>query len=1387
MRRGLEDRVWTGAAARLLLLLLLTAAGPSRAITIDEAASELGTAQLTDLSGAAELFFVLDLVDPDPVALVLRLDPSETGGPIRLDALLTDLTVVALRGVDLELLGAGASFRRIGAVRDARGRDGRVFAEPGRVAVRFPTLVPVREVELGDPGGDGATPWEIDPAGLAELGLRVTPVVVPEPGGLLALGLLGLGVARRRRWVPALALLVGLAGVAPAVRAADVIVNSSVDGSIGSLRTALERFARPGDRIVFQVGQVFLDDPLEVPRELTGLSIVGPVAIRPSAGLRGLFTVLADNVTIENVTFQDVNVFTAGFGAVRTGGLAVRGCQFRGDASLFLDQAIACTIESNQFQTQPRGDDIVLGLSRTESCDVIGNTFDSSVPNEISDESSLDLTLRDNTLAHTLFAAPRSGTIEDNRADRLRVYWSDFFGSQSLRIEGNTLRSMRVVRTDVTIRDNTLDGRPAGGASPRIVASLVNSDPKGATGPFRFDGNDVRGGRLGVLYSEVSDERSGAGFLTGNQVRDATDTGMRVLRARRTEVAGNTVEDCGQGTGGEGIDLARPATSEVTVSGNQIRRIRGVGLRVSDPEGAAAVSGNLIEACRAAGVELVGGPARTRLDQNTIRRNDGPGVDVRDADAEARIAGGAIHENGNAGVLARSGSRSEITQVSFRGNAGPGIDLVPLGVTPNEVLKTANDDLDWPEALRIDPDTGQLVGLTVPNGRVEVFAIESGPRQGNPENGEGDRFLGAVVADAAGRFAFPAEGALDCDEVERLTLTATTPGADPVTSEFSPDVACEPPSFVIDLGDREVRCAQDCEEEVFSEGTCSECRVSFDDGTELDCSGVDSVCRPFDALCERCELTAPGLSIDCTGALCGRGFFEGWQCEGDAGECAADFPDGRSFSCPTDLGCTTVVTPSGLDPADAGLVRVTKETIDGDGSFLFPILSTQGPPIAEATIPTEDGVGTSIAQIVTAEPVLIREQLLPPAEIAALDCVGARLLDAVDELSRVVAPPPGATTTCTWVNRFPPPTDVLPSGGVRFPETVTRTGSFGLPPGHRVAVAGENGFAIVDVATGRVPVAGRTTLAFLFRGFTLGAFVLENPFVEDADGLFSYGDGTSQTVFDPEVGEFGLTLLGFEAAADAFHRGGDETVNSAFLVASAGVSELSMAIAEFGSTIDSRLVATFDQFGGFSAPALATGFVTADGSHLLAANNAGILYLLDLAAPRGTAATEVGQVGRSPRRLRCASGLCAVSDFALDRLTLIAWDGGANASILGDIASSQGPLGIDVRPANGAVSIASAGFFDQTVRVTDVTTAGRVLADVALAAPEGCVDPAYAIWLRDAAQSVAVSCNGSDAIAVIPSADFAPAGRDFACGLGFEGALAALAIRGLRRRRLPAR
>jgi hypothetical protein len=147
----------------------------------------------------------------------------------------------------------------------------------------------------------------------------------------------------------------------------------------------------------------------------------------------------------------------------------------------------------------------------------------------------------------------------------------------------------------------------------------------------------------------------------------------------------------------------------------------------------------------------------------------------------------------------------------------------------------------------------------------------------------------------------------------------------------------------------------------------------------------------------------------------------------------------------------------------------------------------------------------------------------------------------------------------------------------------------------------------------------------------------------------------------------------------------------------------------------------------------------------------GRLWVSDPGRPFA-AATLVGDVGDGPRRVRCLAshGICAVSNFDSDSLTIVLWDGEATATIVGSQVVGDGPIGIDLRANGDNVEVISTGFNDNSFTVTTIAPDGSVLASETAAVPEECVNPGHAVWVDESGAGAAVvSCNGSDGYAVV--------------------------------------
>ncbi|MCX6927648.1 MAG: carboxypeptidase regulatory-like domain-containing protein, partial [Verrucomicrobia bacterium] len=169
-------------------------------------------------------------------------------------------------------------------------------------------------------------------------------------------------------------------------------------------------------------------------------------------------------------------------------------------------------------------------------------------------------------------------------------------------------------------------------------------------------------------------------------------------------------------------------------------------------------------------------------------------------------AGNVIAFNAAYGVRIQAGVGNQIRGNSIFSNHDLGIDLSPLGVTPNDL----GDGDTGPNNLQNFPlitavfasGTNALIRGTLnstPNGTfaLDFYADTSGDASGF---GEGERYLGStnVTTDAAGNTAFgftPAGGGTSVALTDVVTATATDAAGN--TSEFSPWTHNSPAPLVI--------------------------------------------------------------------------------------------------------------------------------------------------------------------------------------------------------------------------------------------------------------------------------------------------------------------------------------------------------------------------------------------------------------------------------------------------------------------------------------------------------------------------------------------------------------------------------------------------------------
>lgn len=634
-------------------------------------------------------------------------------------------------------------------------------------------------------------------------------------------------------------LLLGFAS--STVFAKTIIVNQSGDDStnLGTLRNAINNLADPGDVIDIQTNRIRLTEPLDIPTHLAGLTINGNrVRISAVRNANGLIWVQASGVSINQVVLRDVGLFVQSLNfQPELAGFSLTNSRIRGEADLTINNVRDCRIEDNRIFSS-----IDTGISTlfTTDCVIRRNQVRGEGLIALADAESWNITIDDNRLpgGGWLYASSKSGDITHNRISGdggLVVQVPATL--DPLRVSDNRVPWMVVERSNVEIARNII--RPPD--TRRIGMRLNNNSPGGVRGRMVVRDNNIAGAGFGMTYSAAS-IRSSRAVILGNTVSDCSEVGIRINFATQVEVTENEVTRCGSNAAGFGMQIYGAITEEVVVVSNHVHHISGAGIRVRPAyeTGRVVLEANEIHDNEADGVQIIsdagvqpssapnpvpeydpsrpieeqvqaqlqdasnepeqpsgGDPGQTvepvLLDENQIYNNARHGVYAL-PNGRAELFDGTINNNTEAGVFVDVDARVAVAAVAFTSNGGPGIDIVPAGVSPNDQTKFANEDIDWPHTLRMDPIRQRLVGDAAPGARVNVYGVEGGDRIGNPDNGEGLVWLGGVEAGPAGRFLFPADGPLDCGDAELLTTTATLGGLTARTSEFSDNLACVYPN-----------------------------------------------------------------------------------------------------------------------------------------------------------------------------------------------------------------------------------------------------------------------------------------------------------------------------------------------------------------------------------------------------------------------------------------------------------------------------------------------------------------------------------------------------------------------------------------------------------------
>jgi parallel beta-helix repeat protein len=627
--------------------------------------------------------------------------------------------------------------------------------------------------------------------------------------------------------VVAVALALGL--VVPALASTQTgntyTVTTMSDAGAGSIRDALtQATAHPGpDTIDFAIQNVFVTSVISLASALPHLT--SPVTIN------GVNQPNQRSVELDGQSQVAVGIVDD-VGSSNVNGLTLVGFT---DAAAILESSKGDTmfngnyIGSDEFKhaTTSNGTGIrILGSSNNQ---LGGNDVDNSTGNGVEllpngTRPSNSNTFQEDNIGEV---APNYGTgmliaggqknkvlfsnLNYNRNGGLLIR-EFFLGRAILHSTGNYIgEDAMVFNTGVGIEvrrsdNNTFDGDRANGNSQQGIwihgasgdTAAGNQLLGNTVGPVSHvpTGNSV-GIQVGPLAMNTNLGPSGNGF--GNNVLGNNGDGILIDGATGTTVKASVI-----GTGDLGVNANA-----------------GNGIEISDADGPSTnttIGGttkalyNVIVGSGLAGV-LVTGPKSTgnHIDGNYIgvmadgtiaAGNGGPGVQFANS-ASNNVAGfgdanagqpNTIADNAGAGVEVDSGNNDRVVSNSIHDNGGLGIDLLPLGVTPND----PGDGDTGPNSLQNYP---VITSATVTAGkatvsgtlnttantpvRVQLFANDNCDPSGN---GEGQTYLAykLLTTDKSGDLSFTFSGIpVTGSGPFAFTATATGPNG---SSEFS---ACQ--------------------------------------------------------------------------------------------------------------------------------------------------------------------------------------------------------------------------------------------------------------------------------------------------------------------------------------------------------------------------------------------------------------------------------------------------------------------------------------------------------------------------------------------------------------------------------------------------------------------
>jgi len=313
----------------------------------------------------------------------------------------------------------------------------------------------------------------------------------------------------------------------------------------------------------------------------------------------------------------------------------------------------------------------------------------------------------------------------------------------------------------------------------------------------------------------------------------------------------------------------------------------------------------------------------------------------------------------------------------------------------------------------------------------------------------------------------------------------------------------------------------------------------------------------------------------------------------------------------------------------------------------------------------------------------------------------------------------------------------------------SKTNWAGISLSYAFTLSGTEGSAVVD------PYTNTVAHPFLKSAAAYGSIAVQGPLTRAGtvatDGLVEFGStGGTLHLWDDQAQDwfgFSQAIVFSTSVLDANPytetRGG-------FTVATPG----------YVRTIEWDDVNGFTSIGAdlFSSdfPGIPGGFVSSQARAqagpmlVLSDGSPGQLFVHDRTP--GHAATSLGAVGMTPRRVRMVGGIFAVTAQNSDSLFVGTWDVSDNIALTDGTAVGDGPVGVDlVGLESGDVAAVTTGFNDNTYTVTVIDgTTGAIVSSTTTPAPMEILNPAHAAFL-DTDHKIIMTGYGSDNYAVVAS------------------------------------